>query len=136
MGLSINGGFWLRLQFALHGHRVAMSWEESESCKEAWATTTKDNITIQLAVVGPEMSPSISTGTWYDTSLAPYPIMDFTAFKDNLYLVNKQLALRDDRKTNPIYFEVTESRENHHWDRIEISHSIEILHWPRFILKK
>ncbi|KAG0137918.1 hypothetical protein HOY82DRAFT_666825 [Tuber indicum] len=55
MGLSINGGLWLRLQFALHGHTVAMSREEYESCKKVWSTPTKDNITIQLAVVGSEM---------------------------------------------------------------------------------
>ncbi|RPA89964.1 hypothetical protein L873DRAFT_1849035 [Choiromyces venosus 120613-1] len=165
MGLSINRGFWLRWQFALYRHTVAMPLEEYESYKKAWLTTSKDNVAIQLAVVGSEMCiafvdknklvqiaciplyPTIShpnsftilllplllpikttTKTWYDASLAPYPIMDITTFKENLLHSQNQQALRHQRKSNAIYFEIAGSKNNCLWNGIGTSHAVEILH--------
>ncbi|RPA91627.1 hypothetical protein L873DRAFT_1848154 [Choiromyces venosus 120613-1] len=79
MGLSINGGFWLRWQFALH-------------------------------------------------SLAPCPIMDITTFKENPLHSQNQQALRHQRKSNAIYFEIAGSKNNCLWNGIGISHAVEILY--------
>jgi len=141
-------GFWLRWQFALHGHSVAMSREEYDDIKKSWTTSAKESITIQLAVVGPDMciafldknkliqitcipfypTTSSSGPTWYDTSLAPCPIMDIEAFMTNLKHPDYQQSLRDIRKTNAIYFEIAGSKNNNLWNGIGTSHAVEILH--------
>jgi len=73
-----------------------------------------ENFQIQMALVGTEMyivfldknkliqasiipkypTTTESMGVWY-TSLAPCPIINFPAFKDNLLLPQNQEALRD-----------------------------------------
>jgi len=94
------------IQFALHGHAVAMS-REFDEIKDTWTTLSKDYVIIQLAVVGPDkciafveknkliqmtcipLYPKISSsgpGTWYDSTLAPCPILDIVGFKANLDL--------------------------------------------------
>lgn len=141
-------GFWLPCQFALHGHTVAMSRKEYENNKELWSTSGH-YVTIQLAIVGPMMCivlvdknkliqitsiptyPTVSSTPpklWYDTTLAPCPIMDFSAFQKNLTLSQHQEALRHPRKSNSIYFEIAESKNNNLWNGIGTSHAVEILH--------
>jgi len=125
-----------------------MPREEYESSKGSWTTTTttsirKKPVRIQLAVVGPTIciafsdknrliqitciqvssTESSSSGpkTWYDTTLAPCPIMDIEAFKTNLNLSQHQRTLRNPRKTNAIYFELAESKNNNLWNGIGIT---------------
>ena len=135
-----------------------MSREEYEDNKALWSTSStssisKDHVTIQLAIVGPKMciafvdknklmqitcvpiypttfypTTSAFTNTWYDPSLAPCPIMDFPAFQRNLFLSQHQESLQHKRRTNPIYFEIAESKKNHLWNGIGTSHAVEILH--------
>ena len=142
----------MRIQFALHGHAVAMRREEYDEIKSFWTTSTtssRDIITIQLAVVGPEkcivfldknkliqitcipLYPRISSsgpGPWYDTTLAPCPILDIEGFKANLNLPQHQESLTHQRKTNAIYFEIAGSGNNKLWNGIGTSHAVEILH--------
>jgi len=118
--------------------------EEYENNKKAWSTSTsKDHVTIQLAVVGPQMciafvdknkliqftciptypvTSSAPLRTWYDTSLAPCPIIDIEAFKSNLNL--HQQSLRHPKRTNPIYFEIAGSKNNNIWNGIGTSHAV------------
>ena len=122
----------MRFQFALHGHAIPLSREEYDQIKGSWTTTPiKDCVIIQLAVVGPDMCiafldknkliqitcvplyPRVSSsgpGTWYDSVLAPCPIMDLEAFITNLRLERHQRPLRHPNKTNPIYFEIAFSQ--------------------------
>lgn len=143
----------MRLQFALHEHTVAMSRAEYEHIKNSWTTSTTDFVKIQQAVVGPDMciafldknrliqitciqlsftqsSSTMPSGpsTLYDTTLAPCPIVDIEAFKANLRLPQYQQALRHPKKTNAIYFEITEPENNYLWKGIGTSHAVEILH--------
>lgn len=125
-----------------------MSREEYDNNKEAWETS-KDSVTIQLAVVGSDMCiafvdrnkliqitcipfyPTTSasgTWTWYDKTLAPCPIMDFPAFRANYNLPLYQQALRNPNKTTTIYSEIAGSKNNKLWNGIGTSHAVEILH--------
>ena len=126
-----------------------MSRKEYDEIKSSWTTSLKDSITIQLAVVGQEKCiifldknkliqitcilfyPTVSSSgptTWYDTSLAPRPILDIEGFKVNLNLPKHLESLTHQRKTNAINFEIGGSRSNHLWNRIGTSHAMEILH--------
>jgi len=129
--------------------------EEYESIKSFWTTTTttgtpKKPVRIQLAVVGPTMcigfldknrliqitciqvfsTESTFSGpkTWYDTTLAPCPIMDIEASKTNLNLSQHQRTLRNPRESNAIYFELAVSKNNNLWSGTSTSHIVEILH--------
>ena len=142
----------MRLQFALHGHAVAMSREEYDEIKDSWTTPSKDYVIIQLAVVGPEKCiafvdknkliqitcvplyskiSSSSPGTWYDSTLVPCPILDIEGFKANLDLPQNLESLTHSRKTNAIYFEIVGSNSNKLWNGIGTSHAVEILHMAR-----
>lgn len=123
--------------------------EEYDEIKSSWTTSLRNSVTIQLAVVGPEnfiafldkkkliqitcipLYPTLSSsgpGPWYDTTLAPCPILDIEGFKDNLNLSQHLESLQHQRKTNAIYFEIAGSRSNNLWNGIDISHAVEILH--------
>jgi len=119
-----------------------MSREEYKNNKELWSISD-DHFTIQLAVIGSEICivlvdrnklmqitcipsyPATSTSAplnpWYDTTLAPCPIMDFSAFKTNLTHPQYQQDLRLPRKTNAIYFEIVQSKNNNLWNGIGTS---------------
>ncbi|KAG0128324.1 hypothetical protein HOY82DRAFT_592900 [Tuber indicum] len=153
MGLSINGGLWLRLQFALHGHTVAMPGRTVVGSEMCIVFVDKNRL-IQITCVAlyptvvpmptatlldfftlPAFSSSSSTSipmpttwTWYDIALAPCPIMDVTAFINNFNLPRNKDHLKLDRKTNPIYFEIAGSKSNSLWNGIGTSHAVEILH--------
>jgi len=127
---------------------VAMTRKEYENNKELWSTSCH-YVTIQLVIVGLMMCivlidknkliqitsiptyPTVSSAPpkpWYDTTLAPCPIMDVSAFQKKLTLSQHQEALRHPRKSNSIYFEIAESKNNNLWNGIGPSHGVEILH--------
>ena len=107
-----------------------------------------ENVHIQMALVGIEMcivfldrnrlmqasiipkypTTTESMGVWYDTTLAPCPILNFPAFRANLLLPQNQEALRDQSQSTTVYTHLTDTKYNHLWNGIGTSHAVEILH--------
>ena len=107
---------------------------------------SKENVYIQMAIVGTDMcivfvdrnklmqasiipkypTTTHSMGIWYDTSLAPCPILSFPAFKANLLLSKNQQFLR--HQSIPVYTSLTDPKFNYLWNGIGTSHVVEILH--------
>ncbi|RPA99266.1 hypothetical protein L873DRAFT_1843608 [Choiromyces venosus 120613-1] len=140
---------WLRWQFALHGHVVPMKTTEYKQIIDSWKLKpgSIENVHIQMAFVGIEMcivfldrnklmqasiilkyptTTESSLSIWYDTSLAPCPILSFPAFKNNLLLSKNQQTLRNQSIT--VYTHMTDPKYNHLWNGIGTSHAVEILH--------
>lgn len=141
---------WLRWQFALHGHVVPMKAYEYRQIMDSWKLKpgSTENVHIQMALVGIEMcivfldrnrlmqasiipkypTTTESMGVWYDTTLAPCPILNFPAFRANLLLPQNQEALRDQSQSTTVYTHLTDTKYNHLWNGIGTSHAVEILH--------
>ena len=124
-----------------------MKTSEYKQILDTWKKKpgSAENVYIQMAIVGREMcivfldrnklmqasiipkypTTTESMGIWYDTSLAPCPIVNFPAFKVNLLLLPTQHIFR--HQEIRIYTHLTDPKFNNWWNGIGTSHAVEIL---------
>ena len=125
-----------------------MKTSEYKQILDTWKAKPEstENVHIQMTIVGTEMcivfldrnrlmqasiiskypTTTQAMGIWYDTSLAPCPILSFPAFKANLLLLPTQYILR--HQQIPVYTHLTDPKFNNLWNGIGTSHAVEILH--------
>jgi len=125
-----------------------MKTSEYKQILDSWKLNpgSKENVHIQMAIVGTKMcivfldrnrlmqasivpkypTTTESMGIWYDTTLAPCPILSFPAFKANLLHHQTQQVLRHQQIA--VYIHLTDPKFNHVWNGIGTSHAVEILH--------